>query len=64
MAARNFVPMFPIDLVEKDFRYVVSSAQAVTSSAPLAEAACRVFHQAVEMGFGGDNISAVACVYE
>ncbi len=63
MANRSFAPQFPIDLVDKDFGYVLSSAHAAGASVPVADAVWRVFHDAVRAGHGGDNISGIAKLY-
>ncbi len=63
MVARAFAPMFPIDLVEKDFGYVAATAGAAGAAVPLSEAARAVFAKARAAGYGGDNITGVAQLY-
>lgn len=63
MLAEVFTPMFPIDLVEKDFRYAVTTAKENHVSTPMTLAALSVFQKAVEKGFGEDNITGVAQLY-
>lgn len=63
MLAGSFAPMFPIDLVAKDFRYAVAAASAAGAGIPLAQATGNVFHTAVEHGYGGDNIAGVSRLY-
>jgi len=63
MLAGAFDPMFPIDLVKKDFSYAVKSANEYGLTTPLTEAAMSVFQQAIEEGFGEDNITGVAQLY-
>ena len=63
MLTKNFAPMFPIHLVEKDFVYTVKSAQEYNQPTPLAEATMLVFRQAIEKGFSKDNITGVAQLY-
>ncbi len=63
MVARAFAPMFPIDLVEKDFGYVAATAGAAGAAVPLSEAARAVFAEAKAAGYGGDNITGVAQLY-
>lgn len=60
MAARDFAPLFPIDLVEKDFRYVVETARSVDAAMPVSEAVRERYAQAIKAGYGGDNIAAIA----
>jgi 3-hydroxyisobutyrate dehydrogenase len=57
--AGTYAPMFPVDLVEKDFRYVVETA----GRAPVAEATRGVFRAAQAEGFGEENLHAVAKLY-
>lgn len=64
IAARSFAPNFPIDLVAKDFRYVAQAAGAVGAEVPLSEAVGRVYARAAEEGFGGDDISGVAQLFD
>lgn len=63
ITARNFAPMFPIDLVAKDFRYAGAAASAAGADLPVADATGRVFERARQQGFGGDNIAGVAKLY-
>ncbi|MEM9597209.1 MAG: NAD(P)-dependent oxidoreductase [Acidobacteriota bacterium] len=64
MVARRFDPMFPIDLVAKDFRYVAKAAGEAGAEVPTAEAAGRVFSRAREAGLGAANISGVAQLFD
>ena len=64
IAARRYAPMFPIGLVEKDFRYAVDNAKGVGVSAPVTDAARGVYAEAIDRGFGGDNIVGVSKLYE
>lgn len=66
MAARMYAPLFPIDLVEKDLRYVLDAlgrAGMAHDSMMLAQAH-RVFAHASELGFGGDHITGVRQVFD
>lgn len=63
MQGRDFAPRFPIDLVEKDFRYALQAAQEAGADLPVAEAVRRVFAKARDEGFGADNISGVARLF-
>ncbi|MBE9109901.1 NAD(P)-dependent oxidoreductase [Nodosilinea sp. LEGE 07298] len=60
MVANNHAPLFPIDLVEKDFRYVLETAQAVGAAAPAATAIHALYQKAVAQGLGGHNITGIA----
>lgn len=64
MLARNFAPMFPIDLVEKDFGYLLSAGANVSAELPLSRATREVFALAVDQHRGADNITGVAQLYE
>ncbi len=61
--ARNFTPLFPIELVEKDLAYVLGTAQAQGVLMPLAEATQSIFAQALAKGHGAANITGVAQLY-
>jgi 3-hydroxyisobutyrate dehydrogenase len=63
IANGDFDPMFPIDLVTKDFGYVLDTAERVGAEVPLASATSSAFGRAKEAGFGADNIAAVARLY-
>jgi 3-hydroxyisobutyrate dehydrogenase len=63
IAAEDFAPRFPINLVAKDFRYAVASARSIGVGLPMTEAAGSLFEQAVDKGFGGQNINAVARLF-
>ena len=63
MLAGNFAPLFPIDLVEKDFGYVAEAAAAADAELPTAEAVRRVYARAKAEGLGGDNIVGVARLF-
>jgi 3-hydroxyisobutyrate dehydrogenase-like beta-hydroxyacid dehydrogenase len=60
MLNKQFAPLFPIDLVEKDFGYVAATAEDGGAKTPISEAARRVFAAAKNAGHGGDNITGVA----
>lgn len=63
MVNQQFAPMFPIELVEKDFGYVMSSAQKVQSDTPIADAARAVYKQALAQGLGNEHITAVVKLF-
>lgn len=62
MLARNFAPAFPVELVEKDLGYLAGGISP--GSVPLNDAARAVFGRALAAGMGGDNMTAVAKLYE
>lgn len=63
IAAGKYDPMFPIDLVEKDLRYVSRTAAELEAEAPLAASAHEVFARASRAGLGNHNIAGVAKQY-
>lgn len=62
MHSRNFAPLFPVELVEKDLRYATEVVRDV-ECVPLIAKARQVFLEAKERGFGADNITGVAKLY-
>jgi 3-hydroxyisobutyrate dehydrogenase len=64
MLAKNFAPMFPIDLVEKDLRYLIESARAVNTDIPSAQSTQALFARAQVAGYGADHISGVAQLFD
>jgi 3-hydroxyisobutyrate dehydrogenase len=63
MVANNHAPLFPIELVEKDFRYVVQTAQATNTSIPAAAAIHRIYQDAIAQGRGSENITGVVQLF-
>ena len=63
MASASYAPLFPIDLVTKDFGYALALAEETGVPSPLLAAAKRVYAKAVEDGYGGDNIVGVKQLY-
>jgi 3-hydroxyisobutyrate dehydrogenase len=61
--ARNFAPLFPIELVEKDLGYAVKTAGDNGSKLPLAAATQKTFSNAIAKGYGADNITGIAQLY-
>ena len=59
MAAENFAPNFPINLVAKDLGYATSTATDVGAASPLSSAAYNAYNTACERGFGEDDISGI-----
>ncbi|MCA8907644.1 MAG: NAD(P)-dependent oxidoreductase [Rhodospirillaceae bacterium] len=62
MLADAFAPLFPVDLVEKDFGYVQAAAGAV-DAAPMTAAARAVFLRAMREGLGADNLTGIVRLY-
>lgn len=59
MVAGNHTPQFPIALVEKDFRYIVHTAQAASAEVPVATAIRRLYREAIAKGHGDENITGI-----
>jgi 3-hydroxyisobutyrate dehydrogenase len=59
MVAQNHAPLFPIALVEKDFRYVTQTAQSVNAATPISTAIHQVYQAAIAQGYQGENITGV-----
>lgn len=59
MLTGNHAPLFPIDLVEKDFRYAIATAQTCGAEMPIAEALRQVYQKAIAQGYGSDNITGM-----
>ncbi len=60
MVAYKYAPMFPISLVEKDFRYVVETAHRLGAATPVSSVTQSVYAKALEHGLGGLNTVGVA----
>lgn len=59
----NLNPLFPITLVEKDFRYLTEMANHNNATLPVAQAAHASYQAAIEDKLGEHNISAVVQLY-
>jgi 3-hydroxyisobutyrate dehydrogenase-like beta-hydroxyacid dehydrogenase len=60
MRSDQFAPLFPLRLVEKDFRYALAEAAAHGSSLPVAASVHRQVAQALDGGLADENITALA----
>ncbi len=63
IAARDFAPMFPIDLVEKDLRYLLESARSVEAEVPATAAVRELYARAINEGYGDNNIAGIARLF-
>jgi 3-hydroxyisobutyrate dehydrogenase len=61
--ARNFSPLFPIELVEKDLSYAVKTAQANGAELTITASTQQTFIEAIQQGHGKDNITGIAQLY-
>ena len=64
MLSGNFAPQFPNELMEKDLGYLIDIAQFNDANMPLSRASRQVFFQAVEQGYGADNITGLVQLYQ
>jgi 3-hydroxyisobutyrate dehydrogenase len=62
MLSGNFTPMFPIELIEKDFRYTVEAAGS-PEAAPTIAAALGVFRKAIASGLSDLNNTGVVRLF-
>ncbi|WP_305074439.1 NAD(P)-dependent oxidoreductase [Propionivibrio sp.] len=63
MLRSDFQPQFPVELIEKDFGYALTAAGS-DAAAPTLAAARAVFRQGIAHGLGGDNMTAVARLFD
>ena len=56
MVAKTFAPLFPIELVEKNFVYALQVAGSA-EGAPVIAATRKVFSRAIREGFGARNLT-------
>lgn len=63
ISSGNFDPLFPIDLVEKDFGYLEKLAKSSNSGIPLVNITRDIYQQAIKSGYGENNIAGVAQLY-
>ena len=63
IAANKYDPLFPIDLVEKDFAYLEKLANSFQSSIPAIAKVRKIYQQGKAAGYGQDNITGIAKLY-
>ncbi len=61
MLNQMFAPMFPIELIEKDFSYTLEATGYTT---PAIEAVRDVFRKGIDNGIGEENMTAVIKLYK
>lgn len=59
MLTGNHAPLFPIELVEKDFRYAIATAQTFGAEMPISTALRGVYQRAIAAGYGDTNITGI-----
>jgi 3-hydroxyisobutyrate dehydrogenase len=63
MVSQNHAPLFPINLVEKDFRYVTQTAQSLEATIPTSNAAMDIYRTAIAQGYGSENITGIVQLF-
>jgi 3-hydroxyisobutyrate dehydrogenase len=63
MVSQNHAPLFPIDLVEKDFRYVTQTAQSLEATIPTAAGVMDIYRTVIAQGYGSENITGVVRLF-
>ncbi|MEM1242080.1 MAG: NAD(P)-dependent oxidoreductase [Cyanobacteria bacterium P01_H01_bin.26] len=59
MLTGNHAPLFPIELVEKDFRYAIATAQTCGAEIPISAALRDIYQRAIAAGYGNTNITGI-----
>jgi 3-hydroxyisobutyrate dehydrogenase len=59
MVSQNHAPLFPIELVEKDFGYVAQTAQSLGVQIPTSAAVLNIYQTAIAQGYGSNNITGI-----
>lgn len=63
MVVNRHAPLFPIELVEKDLRYLIDTAQGLNASTPASTAIYQIYQAAIAKGHSDDNITGVAQLF-
>jgi 3-hydroxyisobutyrate dehydrogenase len=63
MLTGQFAPMFPLELVEKDFGYAAQTAQEANAPVPVMNCVHQVLAAATAHGLAAQNITALARLY-
>jgi 3-hydroxyisobutyrate dehydrogenase len=63
MLSGTFAPLFPVELVEKDFGYAAEAAKFCGARVPMIEAARTVYAEALRTGLGAENLTGVVRLY-
>lgn len=64
MAAGSYAPLFPIELVAKDFGYALATAQATGGTTPILAAVRALYAEAEARGLGSDNIVGIKRLFD
>ncbi|MEO0806240.1 MAG: NAD-binding protein, partial [Cyanobacteria bacterium J06643_4] len=63
---QQYAPMFPVQLVEKDFRYacqMVEGGEKSEKRMPATTAVQQIYQEAIAQGYGSENITAIAKLF-
>jgi 3-hydroxyisobutyrate dehydrogenase len=63
MVSQNHAPLFPIDLVEKDLRYVTQTAKSLEATIPTTDAVIDIYRTTIAQGHGSENITGVVQLF-
>lgn len=63
MVSENHAPLFPIALVEKDFRYVTQTAQNLEATIPTVTAVMDIYRNAIVRDLGRENITGIVQLF-
>jgi 3-hydroxyisobutyrate dehydrogenase len=64
MATRSYAPLFPIDLVDKDFGAAQAWAEGLGGRSPVLTVVRAIYAEARARGYGSDNIVGVQQLYD
>lgn len=64
MATGSYAPLFPIELVAKDFGYALATARALGAATPTLAAVEALYAEAAARGYGNDNIVGVKQLFD
>ncbi|MEM6452432.1 MAG: NAD(P)-dependent oxidoreductase [Cyanobacteria bacterium P01_D01_bin.105] len=63
MMTGDHAPLFPIELVEKDFRYAIATAQTCGAEIPISTVLRDVYQRAIAAGYGNTNITGITQLF-
>ena len=63
MALNNHAPLFPVHLVEKDFRYILQAAKKLGVIMSTAATVHEIYQEAITQGYGSNNITNIASLF-
>lgn len=63
IATGNHAPLFPVSLIEKDFRYALAAAARRDAELPVTAATQEQYARALAQGYGDENASSVSKLF-